>query len=294
MDFGRLDDISGVKWALPRDAKLTGEVLRSVKKPRQLEAYVGCPLWSHPKFVGSLYPKGTKSKDFLKLYATQFNSIELNSTGYRIPKPHEIEAWKEVASDGFLYCPKLSNPITGTNPLGIKQTAVDGFVANIRELHPHLGSVFLSLAPTFKPARMEDLLQFTGGWPKDIPLAVELRHAEWFEDRSILDTAFAAFREQGIGTVITDVAGRRDVLHQTLTTPSAFIRFNGHDLDPTDFKRLDDWAKRIASWQEQGLERLFFFVHTQEKHLTPQLANYFITKLNTVTGLTLPIAKIEE
>ena len=59
-----------------------------------------------------------------------------------------------------------------------------------------------------------------------------------------------------MGAVITDTAGRRDCVHQRLTTPFAFIRFVGNNLHPTDYSRMDDWVERIQEWFDQGLERV--------------------------------------
>ena len=80
--------------------------------------------------------------------------------------------------------------------------------------------------------------------------------------------------------VITDVSERRDVLHQRFTNKTAFIRFTANDLHPSDYARLYDWTTRIAHWVEHGLEKLYFFVHTPEKALLPELAYYFTLELN--------------
>jgi uncharacterized protein YecE (DUF72 family) len=96
----------------------------------------------------------------------------------------------------------------------------------------------------------------------------------------------------GTGSVITDVAGRRDVLHNRLTLPKAFIRFTGNDLHPTDFTRLNEWLKRIEQWQQMGLQELYFFLHTPEKHLTAELANYFIEHYNQFSLEKIPAIKL--
>jgi uncharacterized protein YecE (DUF72 family) len=85
--------------------------------------------------------------------------------------------------------------------------------------------------------------------------------------------------------VITDTAGRFDVIHQRLTTKTAFIRFTANDLHPTDYQRLDKWILRVNNWTSNGLEHLYFFMHTPNKCLCPQLVQYFIQGLNTTTGL---------
>jgi len=72
-----------------------------------------------------------------------------------------------------------------------------------------------------------------------------------------------------------------------LTTDTAFIRFVGCNVDEIDFKRLDDWAKRIAEWKEQGLAEVYFFVHQNIEKESAKLAKYFIERLNEKAGLSL-------
>lgn len=86
---------------------------------------------------------------------------------------------------------------------------------------------------------------------------------------------------------MTDVAGRRDVLHQRLTSRTALIRFVANDLHATDLKRMDDWVTRLAEWINSGLERLYFFIHTPDKSFTPELATYFIKHLNASAGVNV-------
>ncbi len=72
-----------------------------------------------------------------------------------------------------------------------------------------------------------------------------------------------------------------------LTIPHAFIRFVGNQLHPTDYQRADDWVKRIKSWQQQGLQSVFLFVHQNYNVKEAKLADYFIEKLNQELGLDL-------
>ncbi|MCS7003779.1 MAG: DUF72 domain-containing protein [Cytophagales bacterium] len=72
---------------------------------------------------------------------------------------------------------------------------------------------------------------------------MEFRHREWFSNSL---AAWETLIEYQVSTVITDVAGRRDVLHKRLITPYVIIRFVGNQLHPTDIQRLHAWAERLA------------------------------------------------
>jgi len=94
-------------------------------------------------------------------------------------------------------------------------------------------------------------------------------------------------RDNNMGAVITDTAGRRDCAHMYLTIPKAFIRFVGNSLHPTDFTRIDDWVKRLKYWLNNGLKELFFFVHMHDEATSPELALYLVDRINKECNLEL-------
>lgn len=81
------------------------------------------------------------------------------------------------------------------------------------------------------------------------------------------------------------------MLHMRLTTPTAFVRYVGANAE-SDYTRLDDWVERIATWKEQGLENLYFFVHQNIELASPLLSAYFIEKINARLGINLLIPKM--
>lgn len=93
--------------------------------------------------------------------------------------------------------------------------------------------------------------------------------------------------------VITDAAGRRDCVHQRLTTPHAFIRFVGNSLHPTDYQRVDDWVKRIKQWLDEGLQSVQFYMHQHEEFYSPELCVYLIKALNKECNLNLTVPVLE-
>lgn len=287
MDFGRLEKVDGVKFSLPVDHASTASVLAG-KRKQKCKIYVGCPAWSEPKLVGRLYPKGTKPQDFLRLYSRQFNAIELNVSGYGMPSDEEIDQWISEVPKGFIFCPKLPPQVAKTRPLAKNREAYQQSLKSLERFGDHLGPLMLQLHPTFKTERLDDLLAFLELWNNAYPLCVELRNPSWFDGSAQFDELLSAMRKRKAALVITDVTGRRDVCHMALTIPSAFIRFDGHDLHKTDFERLDQWADRIAHWIDMGLRSLYFFVHTPKYELNPELAHYFIAALNKRAGLTHP------
>ncbi|MCC9135803.1 DUF72 domain-containing protein [Pontibacter silvestris] len=287
MDFGKLNDISRVDFTLPPNNPDSLPLLQRYQKAVKPRVYVGLPVWVNKAWVGSYYPKGMREKDSLLWYSKQFNTIELNSTHYHIPNLSSIERWKQTVPQGFTFCPKFPQLISHESLLSRSLDVTATFCEAIAGLEESLGDSFLQLPPSFSPRQLPDLEVFCRYVPETVPFAVELRHPDWFTDNVAPLELFEVLEKFNVGTVITDVAGRRDVLHMRLTTPSAMIRFVGNALHSTDYSRIDAWVERLKEWFNNGLQQLYFFVHEPDNTLAPELATYLIEKLNTVCGFNL-------
>ncbi|WP_448528836.1 DUF72 domain-containing protein [Raineya sp.] len=289
MDFGKLKDISHVDFRLPPSRQANEKVLRNYPT-NHLQVWAGLPVWSQKEWVGKIYPPKAQSKDFLKYYAEQFNGIELNTTHYRIPDKATIEQWKNQVSGNFRFSPKFPQPISHEKMLQNCQDLVIEFCKAISELGENLGLSFLQLPPYFELKHLPILESFLAQFPTNIPLAVEFRHASWFKGENF-EKAAEILEKYNKSTVITDVAGRRDVLHQRITNSALMVRFVGNGLHPTDYSRLDEWIWQISQWQKQGLQSLYFFLHEPDNILAPEIALYFIEKLNLTCRTNLPLPK---
>ena len=149
-----------------------------------------------------------------------------------------------------------------------------------------LGMIFLQLHDNFASKDFDRLKEFIISFPTGMPLAIELRNTSWFNDDKISKELYSFLEQNNITNIIVDTAGRRDLLHMRLTTPTTFIRYVGAN-HPTDYKRLDDWIERLGSWVEDGLQNLYFFIHQNIEKESPLLSAYFIEKLNKKYGLNV-------
>ena len=287
MEFGKLstEELNAQKFNLPPDAPQTTSLLQRQKKSAT-QIYVGCAKWGRKDWIGTIYPEKTKEKDFLKLYAEQFNSIELNATFYRLPTVKQVTPWRKQVGDEFRFCPKVSQKITHIKRLKEADEFTSVFVKGITSFGETLGPVFLQLPPNYAPKNFDVLKSFIESFPTTIRMFVELRNAKWYESE-ISDQLFTMFENLNACAVLTDVVGRRDLLHMRLTTPEVFIRFVGNDLHPTDYKRVDDWVQRIKLWIDQGIQNVYFFMHQNEEINSPKLARYVIQELNKHCGTSL-------
>lgn len=283
MEFGKVAGLSNVDVTLPPDDPATATVLAAGKGGGRTRLFVGCPLWNDPALARKFMPKGAPASARLVHYATQFNAIELNASGYGL-EAAEAGRWASLVTPGFLFCPKVPMDVSHARNLDVTESAFDRFLGAAGCFGDHLGPTFLQFPDSFGPSRLPELERLLRRHAAKLPLAVELRHPAWFNDPRRRDALFGLLRELGLAAVITDAPGRRDVVHQRLTAPWAFIRFSGHDLSPKDVKRLDDWAGRIQGWLDAGLESLYFFLHHEPKHFSIDWSARFIETLHRVCG----------
>jgi uncharacterized protein YecE (DUF72 family) len=164
----------------------------------------------------------------------------------------------------------------------------DDFIDSIVHFNKNLGTTFLQLRGKFRPKFFDRVQAFVEYWPEGIPLAVELRHPDWFDDKKVTGELYALFEEHNVANVITDTAARRDLLHMRLTNNEAFIRYVGAN-HPTDVSRLDEWVPRLKKWSDQGLENIHFFVHQNLEKASPLLSAHFIEEMNETVGTDLKI-----
>lgn len=289
MKFGQVENPSEIDFSLPKDDKRTAEILKQNKEPLKTIS-VGCAKWNKTDLKG-FYPRGTK--DELAYYSTQFNSVELNATFYKMPSPEQVLEWKDKTPGDFKFFPKVNQSVSHYRRLKDVEEPVTRFTTAVLNFGEKLGMSFLQLHDNYKPKDFDRLESFVKDWPEEIPLAVELRNQEWFEDKQIFEQTMALFEAHNITNIIVDTAGRRDMLHMRLTTPNAFIRYVGANAE-SDYTRLDDWLLRLTEWKDAGLQNLYFFVHQNVEKASPLLSTYFIEKMNKAWNTDLKIPEMAE
>lgn len=293
MDFGRVpyEQLDSIDFRLPADPEFNRRVLLNGPVPSP-KAYVGSNKWGRKEWIGILYPKGTKDAQFLDEYVKHYNAIEMNATHYKLYAPDAVKKWTDKVKDhDFLFCPKVYQGISHYGSFDDKQFLTDTFLGNITAFQNHLGPTYLQVSDKFGPKRQEELFKYLKTLPTDISLFLEVRHPDWFEKGRFLELV-KTLKSLNIGIVNTDTAGRRDVLHSTLTVPKAIVRFVTNENHPSNYTRMDDWIERIRLWLHTGLEELYFFFHCGDERYFPVLSQYFIRRLNKEFNLGVREPKI--
>jgi uncharacterized protein YecE (DUF72 family) len=189
--------------------------------------FVGTSGYSFADWVGPFYPPGTRPGDFLSYYARHFDTVEVNSTYYRIPAPRAIEQMERKTPPGFRFMVKLNQAMTHERSL--EAPLVRDFRA--------------ALEPLKAAGKYEGLLaQFPWGFRRtpeneahlaglreslgEEPLFVEFRHASWalpdmqerLRDRHL---GFCAVDEPALASLMPPVAW--------VTAEDAYVRFHGRN-----------------------------------------------------------------
>jgi uncharacterized protein YecE (DUF72 family) len=126
---------------------------------------VGTSGWSYPAWRPGFYPEGTANEDFLAYYSARLPSVELNSTGYRLPSEEQFVRWAAAVPDGFSFAVKAP-------PRALRDVAT--FEERVRRLGDRLGPARVVV----EAPRDDGLLALLLG-STDLRLALDLRDESW-------------------------------------------------------------------------------------------------------------------
>jgi uncharacterized protein YecE (DUF72 family) len=197
---------------------------------------IGASGWSYPSWRPGFYPVGTDAKEFLASYARHFDTVELNTTGYRLPAEEQFRRWAEQVPDGFEFAVKL--PGNRLKQLGTFQERI-----------PALGDRLGPVRVTLTSARDEGVLELLlGSLDPSLRLAFDLQHPSW-------------------DGVEPRLAEANAVRVNDLRTPAPF-RYVRLREPPYDDDQLADWAARLRDVAEPT----YVYVRHEEEPTAPQYA----------------------
>lgn len=213
---------------------------------------IGTSGWNYPHWQGIFYPSDCPRSRWLEWYAKHFDTVELNATFYRLPKPKTFENWKLRTPDNFLWALKASRYITHIKRLKEPEEPLERFYKASAPLQDKLGPILFQLPPglPFDEDRFE---HFCRTLRPSHRYALEVRHPSWIDNR-----LFAILRRYSIAFCIADTAGRYPY-HETVTADFVYIRLHGsRKLYASDYseEELQSWARKIKGW---GMDTYLYF-----------------------------------
>ena len=217
---------------------------------------IGCSGWSYRDWRGVVYPQKLPQRLWLDHYQRLFDTVELNSTFYRLPSAAAVEGWAAAAHPGFLFAVKLGGFGTHRMKLRDAPTWLPNHLDRALRLGEHLGPNLVQLPPSWK-RNAERLDEFLSAAPTTIRWAIELRDSSWLHDE-----VFDVLRRHGAALCIHDLLPDHPF---ELTADWTYVRFHGPDALHQRYQgaygeaRLDRWATRLGALLDEGHDVYAFF-----------------------------------
>jgi uncharacterized protein YecE (DUF72 family) len=251
---------------------------------------LGCPVWSFRGWQGGLYSADARPTDFLRQYATVFNTVEGNTTFYNPePSASSVLRWRSDTPPGFRFCFKLPAAITHERALVGAGPLASAFLARMAPLGERLGPFMIQLPSGFGPRQLGDLRRFLAGLPRELRFAVELRHPSFFGATAAARDVRELLGELGCDRIWLDTRGLRagpqshpavrDARHvkpdlpvePVATGPTPLVRFISHPEPGWNEAPLEEWAATLAGWIRAGREP-YLLVHCPDDSYAPAQA----------------------
>jgi uncharacterized protein YecE (DUF72 family) len=225
---------------------------------------VGCSGWMYDDWRGRLYPEGVAKRRWLELYGERFDTVEVNSTFYRLARRDAVAAWVGQTPSGFVFAVKASRYLTHVKRLLGIEDPIRRFYEPLEPLleSHRLGPVLWQLPENFHrdDARLHD-------WLKLLPEGlhtIEFRHPSWF-----VPDVMKALRARHVALAIGDHP-KRPFQSYEATAPWRFVRFHygsrGRDGNYSAAE-LDQWAARIAQWRRR--EQVYAYFNNDWRGFAP-------------------------
>ena len=215
--------------------------------------------YSYPEWKGNFYPEKMAAKDMLRFYAERFPTVEINNTFYRMPKEALLQGWADQVPESFTFVLKASQRITHIQRLKECGELLTYLFRVTAILGARLGPLLFQLPPNFKKD-VPRLESFFEAMPERRRVAVEFRHASWFDDE-----VYETLRGQRAALCVADT-GEEPVAPLVATTDWGYLRLRREDFGDAE---LRDWARRI---REQPWSEAYVFLKHEEEGKGPKLA----------------------
>ncbi|HVP26126.1 MAG TPA: DUF72 domain-containing protein [Candidatus Bathyarchaeia archaeon] len=215
--------------------------------------HMGTMGWSYPFWAENFYSKGVSSNNYLTYYSKHFDTVEIDSTFYRIPSKTTFQNWKEQTPDDFLFSAKFPQSITHKKMLINCNGEVDFFMERTSTLQNKLGPLLLQFPRTFGPKKIPRLEEFLSKLPREHRYAVEVRNREM-----LTDALYSVLRKNRVALVLT--VGSIMPETEQMNADFVYIRWEGDrskvngtlgkvEIDRTDEIRV--WADKINKLREK-------------------------------------------
>lgn len=217
---------------------------------------VGCSGWSYKEWRGIVYPTELPERRWFEHYQSLFDTVELNATFYRLPRPSTADGWAEQAAPGFVYSVKVG--AFGSHRMKLRDAAswLPNHIDRVERLGDHLGPNLVQLPPRWA-RNVERLDEFLSCAPTTMRWAVELRDSSWLHD-----DVFDVLSRHGAALCVHDLLADHPF---ELTADWTYVRFHGPDALRQPYhgaygiERMHAWALRLGRTLDAGCDVYAYF-----------------------------------
>ena len=229
-----------------------------------MNLYTGTSGFAYKEWKGAFYPEDLRNADMLSYYASQFRSVEINNSFYRMPAEKTLRQWAEQVPPEFAFVLKAPQRITHFTRLKDEsRDPLEFFLKTAAVLGPQLGPLLFQLPPNMK-LDLERLQNFLSWIPADVRIAFEFRHASWYDD-----AVFDALRAHNASLCVADTEDEQ--APRLATADWGYLRLRRVAYSDAD---VQDWATwtRTQAWSDA-----FVFFKHEDAGTGPRLAKAFET-----------------
>ncbi len=230
------------------------------------ELRIGTSGYAYKPWKGNFYPEKLPDKEMLAFYGTQFRTVEINHSFYRMPVESLVAKWGEQVPAGFQFAIKLNQRITHIMKLRNAASTLKSFLSAISVLQPadKLGPVLVQVPPTFR-ADATVLDEFLSLRPAAFRFAFEVRHPSWHTQET-----YALLRRHATALVMAETD--KEAAPEALTAGFVYLRLRKENYTASE---LSNWRGRIATWLGQGLD-VFAYLKHEDEGKAPQFARQLL------------------
>ena len=223
--------------------------------------HLGAIGWSYNFWKGKFYPNKVASKEFLAHYATKFDTVEVDSTFYRIPTAQAVTKWESQTPGNFLFSFKFPRVITHIKMLKDCERETNLFLERTNQVGGKLGALLLQFPPNFGVDRFSDLADFLKMLPKTHRYVVEVRDERWLNS-----DFYSLLRANGV--VLAWVDSPSMPQSDVVTSDFLYIRLEGDrskvkgtlgTIEANKAEGLKMWAEKITPFLTKNMEIFGYF-----------------------------------
>jgi len=222
--------------------------------------FIGTSGWSYAHWGGGrFYPKGLDRGKWLPFLAEHFDTVEVNSTFYRLPEPEVVRRWRQAVGRHFRFAVKLWRQVTHLKQLSGAGLELRQFLEAVRPLRPRHGALLVQLPPSLS-RNLALLDEFLGEFGDAMgrsrwPVAVEFRHPDWIDD-----SVYSLLDRYGAAVVLADMPR----CHVSRPNAAGFVYVRRHG--PGGRYRgcyppsaIAEDARKVRAWLAEGREVFVYF-----------------------------------